>query len=42
MDPDTTMGLGLAVLGIGAPATVALIKLLPQRLVRIITEGQLL
>lgn len=31
MQPDSLLGIGLAVLGIGAPATVALIKLLPQR-----------
>lgn len=31
MDPNVTMGIGLAILGIGTPVAVALLRLLPRR-----------
>lgn len=31
MQPDTMLGIGLAVLGLGLPTTVALLRLLPSR-----------
>ena len=30
-DPSSMVGVGLAVLGVGAPTTVALLRLLPQK-----------